>query len=206
MFSISANLRSMIILLIGLLTLSACSSTSQVAVGTATPTMLVTVPTATLLPTITPTLTPIATETFTPTPTITPTITPTLPTATPLPAVAPGVYVVGITLNPVSPRSNETPQFSAQFLNTTGQPQTFKWFIKIFKSDQVPSYGETPKNQTEILPGTFQFNAESNWKTGTFFGCLFFTARVFWVDQDNKAIEFVMPDGKNSSKDFSVCP
>jgi hypothetical protein len=173
------------------------------------PTVAPIAPTATSVPaTPTQSPTPLPTETITPTPTLTLIPAPTIiyPTATPIPAAAPGIYVTALDMRTTELKSNDLAQFTPTFLNTTGQPQTIRWFIKIFKSDQIPSFGETPKNTSTLPFGASQFQAESNWKTGTFFGCLWFSAGVFWVDDNNQVIELLKPDGKPLRKDFSVCP
>jgi hypothetical protein len=126
--------------------------------------------------------------------------------AVPTTAFPPGIYVTKIILDPPEPKSNELVQFSVVFHNTTGQPQTYRWFIKIFAPEQKNSFGETPKNTRVLPPGQWQLKGEPNWKTGTFFGCLFFTARVFWVNDDNQVFEFLSVDGKSVGKDFTVCP
>jgi len=163
------------------LVLSACSTTTQVP-PTQTPVFIVVTATPHATETLTPAPTPIATETPTPTPTMLATETPTPipPRALPTPVIPPGVYVTAIVLDPPAPKSNELAQFSVVFLNTTGQPQTYRWFVKIFAPEQRNSFGETPKNTRVLPPGQWQLKGEPNWKTGTFFGCLFFTARAFW--------------------------
>jgi hypothetical protein len=149
--------------------------------------------------------TAIPTETATPVPTVTTTATIRRST-TPTLGISPGVYVTAIKIEPLSAKSNEMPQFTVTFLNTTGQTTRYRWFIKIFSPDQTPSFGETPKVESDISPGASQLKALSEWRTQTFFGCLFFTARVFWVDADNRVDELLKPDQSSPGTGFSVCP
>lgn len=132
------------------------------------------------------------------------------PTATP--PSPPGVYVIGLAIDNPAAKSNDTPVFTATFLNTTGQTQTYTWYVKIFSPDQPSSFGETAKVPNNIPPGIAQFQAAANWKTRTFFGCLYFTARAFFWDTSGQinpfvqAYEFLKPDGSSLVTAFSVCP
>ena len=125
---------------------------------------------------------------------------------TPTLAIPPGIYVTAIKIEPAEARSDQAPVFTATFLNTTGQVQTYRWFVKIYTPDQPQSFGETPKVDSAIPSGTAQLKAAPEWKTRTFFGCLWFVARVFWVDQDNRVIEFLKPNGTSPATGFAVCP
>jgi hypothetical protein len=198
--------RAIFALLIGALASSACVPTSQApALPIATPTNPPSI--AIGLPTITPT--PGLTETAAPTETaaLAPTSTTTIRRiATPTLGIPPGVYVSAIKIDPPSAKSNQVPQITVTFVNTTGQVKRYRWFIKIFAPDQTPSFGETPKVESDIAPATSQLKALSEWRTQTFFNCLSFTARAFWVDADNQVIEFLKPDRSSPGTGFSVCP
>jgi hypothetical protein len=219
---------------VAILVLASCSPSTSASHPGETPTILgapsspatnaTTAPTVATLDTVTPQVTVSATPT-TPAPAVTTTqvtatttavrtatatrrpLTPTprvVRTATP--AVAPGVYVTAIKINPLSVPSNQTPQFSITFLNTTGIAQPYRWFVKIYEPDQPQSFGETSKVDNTIAIGTSQLAAPMDWKTQTFFSCLPFIARAFWVDQDNNVNEFLKPDGKSPATGFQVCP
>jgi len=196
------------IILIGGLALGACRPTAQVPPAPiTTPTIPLPAPIGALA--TTPALPPIETVAPVETPTLTPSVVVTATirrSATPAPSAPSGVYVTAIKIEPQSVKSNEMPQFTVTFLNTTGQTTKYRWFIKIFAPDQTPSFGETPKIESDIPPGTSQLKALSEWRTQTFFGCLFFTARVFWVDADNQVREFLKPDRVNPGAGFNVCP
>lgn len=198
--------RVVLVILIGGLASSACRPTFQVPPASiTTPTIPLLTPIGTLA---TPAL-PAPTETATPTETttLTPTATTTVRrSATPTLGIPPGVYATAIKVEPQSAKSNEKPQFTVTFLNTTGQSQKYRWFIKIFSPEQIPSFGETPKVENDIPPGTSQLKALSEWRTQTFFSCLSFTARVFWVNAENQVIEFLKPDRSSPGTEFSVCP
>ena len=189
--------------------LSACS-----AVATSSPTRTPTVisATATAVPTETATPAPTAPATDTPEPTATSTVTPTKrvvatrPRATAIPAIPPGVYATAIRIDPTPAKSDEPPQFTVTFLNTTGGAKTYRWFVKVYQQDQPQSFGETSKTDSNIPTNTAQLKAASDWKTTTVVQCLFLIARVFWVDENNQVHEFLKPDGHNPATGFYVCP
>ncbi|MCL4393247.1 MAG: hypothetical protein M1482_00215 [Chloroflexi bacterium] len=176
-------------------------------------------PTVSAVPTLaaqtapTGTDTPAATATAagTATPTLGPTTAPTKRAATPRPrptataTVTPGIYVTGIQIRPNPGVSEQPPQFLVTFLNTTGQTQPFRWFVKIYQPDEPQSFGETPKVDSDIAPNSSAL-AVSDWKTTTVLQCMPFIARVFWVDQNNQVNEFFKPDGTNPATGFDVCP
>ena len=157
---------------------------------------------------------PTATLTETPEPTMTPTATPTTravsvasrvkPTATP--AIPPGIFVASIKIDPIPAKSNEFPQFTVTFLNTTGQPQTYRWFVKVYLPDQPQSFGETSRIDSVIVPKTSAVRASSDWKTTVVLDCLFFIGRVFWVDENNQVHEFLKSNATSPANGFYVCP
>jgi hypothetical protein len=192
--------RVVLVILIGGLASSACRPAFTAAPSPfSTPTIPLPAPIGTLATTPAPT----ETATRAPTASVTATIR---RSATPTLGISPGVYVTAIKIEPLSAKSNEMPQFTVTFLNPTGQAKKYRWFIKIFSPDQTPSFGETPKMESDIPPSTSQLKALSEWRTQTFFGCLFHTARVFWVDADNQVNEFLKPDQSSPGTSFSVCP
>jgi hypothetical protein len=204
-----------LIALLAVLALSGCASAGLIGaapLATATLSPVAAVNAPTVAPTVAPTATPIplptATMTAAPVPTATATRRPTTvpPRATATPVVPPGVYVTAIKVDPSAAKSNQTPQFTVTFLNTTAQTQRFTWYIKIFSSEQPNSFGETTKISNDIPANTSRLPAIANWRTQTYFGCLSFTARAFWVDPNGDAVEFLKPDGSNLGAPLSVCP
>ncbi len=192
--------------LLAVIALSACGSAVPWATGT--PTLLLDTPTITPATTDTPSPSPTTGATETAVATATVTRRPAVPAvrATATAMVSPGVFVTGVKITPLSVRSNELPQFTATFLNTTGQAQSYRWFVKIYAPDQAQSFGETSKVDNDILPNVTQLTSSSDWKTQTFFDCLPFIARVFWIDADNQVHEFLKPNGANPATGFTVCP
>ncbi len=203
--------RFVVAILIGAFALSACSSVSALtAMRTPAPLGLTqtVAPGATVgeppSPTITASETPAATATATVTATK-PAVS-SRPRATPTPLIPPSVYVTAVKIDPMPARSNESPQFTVTFLNTTGQIKPYRWFVKVYKPDQPKSFGETAKTDNDIPPKTAQLQSGSGWKTMAVLDCLSLIARVFWVDQNNQVIEFSKPGGGSPAKGFSVCP
>ena len=140
-----------------------------------------------------------------PPPTATPTATPAGPTATPV--IAPGSYVVAVDLSPERPAHGEQITFAVTFANTMSTEQTFRWLVYIYKSDTPQrSFSETSVVQTAIPIAATEHKALGYWKIGsTGYQCDQFSARVAWLDQNNKATFFLQPDGKVFEKPFAVC-
>lgn len=202
--------RTMVTILVTSIAVSACSAVTA-SVPTTTPTVIGS--TATVVPNDTVTLVAIAVATDTSVPTATWTATPiqrataaVRPVATATPAILPGVYATAIQIDPTPAKSEEAPQFTVAFLNTTGSAKTYRWFVKLYQQDQPQSFGETPKTASDIPTNTTQLKANSDWKTTTVVQCLFLIARVFWVDENNQVHEFLKPDGNNPATGFYVCP
>ncbi len=203
-----------LIVLMAVLALSACNASP--ATNAATPTSLATPTTLGS----TPTVAPIQTETAAPSATAADTSTPSATaTATkraasvasrtrpiPTPTIPPGVFVTAIKIDPTPAKSNEPPQFTVTFLNTTGKPQTYRWFVKIYAPNQPQSFGETSREDSAIAPNTSQLKSTSDWKTTTVLECMPLIARVFWVDQNNQVIEFMKLNGSSPATGFNVCP
>jgi hypothetical protein len=192
--------------------LSACSPASaSSSPPTITPTVIGS--TTTAIPPNTPPLVAIAVPTDTLVPTATSTATPTQrasvavsPRETPTPSIPAGVYATAIKIEPAPAKSDEPPQFTVTFLNTTGVTQTYRWFVKVYQQDQPKSFGETSKTDSDIPTHTAQLTAAADWKTTTVVQCLFLIARVFSVDDNNQVHEFLKPDGYNPATGFYVCP
>lgn len=206
--------------LIVLVGLGACN-TPSVALTGSTPTAIAT----TTPPSAFVVATPAITETITETPIIAPTIaatetltvtetvtgtrraTATRPrfTATPKPPAS--VFVSAIKIDPTPVKSNQSPVFTVTFENNTGAAQSFRWFVKVYQQDQPQSFGETSKVDNLIAPKSSKLTAPTNWKTLVVAPeCMFFIARVFWVDENNQVIEFMKPNGSSPATGFNVCP
>jgi hypothetical protein len=194
---------------------SACGPlTSLTKLALPSSTLTLTPPTVEQSETAPATATAAASVTRTAEPTVTPTATTTTravsaasrvkatPTSTP-PA---GIFVSAIKIDPTPARSNDFPQFTVTFLNTTGQPQTYRWFIKVYMPDQPQSFGETSKIESVLAPKTSAVRAFSDWKTTVVLNCLFFIGRVFWVDENNQVHEFLKSNATSPATGFYVCP
>ncbi len=208
---------SLIVLIVpmAVLALSACSAfstTTNAATPTslATPTALGSTPAATL--TQTETAAPTETATDTPTPSATATATKRAVSVAsrtrsiPAPVTPLGVFVTAIKIDPTPAKSNEPPQFTVTFLNTTGKPQTYRWFVKIYAPNQPQSFGETSREDSVIAPNTSPLKSMSDWKTTAVLECMSLIARVFWVDPSNQVIELMKLNGSSPATGFNVCP
>ncbi len=210
------NIACALLILVISLAQSACSVVSSyvhVPVPTMTPTVIGSVATTVPPDTVTLVAVAVATDTPEPTATLTSTATPTLrlaartrPRATATPSIPPGVYATAIKIDPTPAKSDEPPQFTITFLNTTGGAKMYRWFVKVYQQDQPQSFGETSKIDSDIPINTTQLQAATGWKTTTVVQCLFLIARVFWVDENNQVHEFLKPDGHNPATGFYICP
>ncbi len=156
-------------------------------------------PTLSLTPTLSPTgLTPSAP----PTPR-----TPTKVPPTPTLSAPPGTWAVSIRVDPSKPQIRQPMTFFVKFLNATGAPQHFKWYMKIYEPDAKNSKGETPKSDNDFPVGTVELQSQS-WTLSNLGACQDYVARVFWIDpNNNNVVEFSKPDQSGGpAAGFQVCP
>ncbi len=189
---------------------SGSASPTVLAAGAATATAMSTL-TATSTPTggvATVTLTPAITPTVGPTATRPPTLRPPAATATATVKAPPGIYALSIRVNPPTPLRGSPPTFYVTFLNSTGKPAGFRWFIKVFEPDKTNSKGETSKKDDTIPPGTHELAANADWKIAGPGPCEQFIARAFWMNVETKqTFEFSKPGASvGPTLGFQVCP
>ena len=147
------------IVLLAAFVMSACSPSPTSSLPTPTQT-LATSPA--IEETATSATMPLPTAVVTETPRATPTATATKrtvsvapqPSATPMPGTPADVFVSAIKIDPTPAKSKESPQFTVTFLNATGKPQMYRWFVKVYQKDQPQSFGETSKIESAITPKT----------------------------------------------------
>ncbi len=122
-------------------------------------------------------------------------------------AFAPGVYVTGMRLDPPQPLQRQDVTFYVTFLNTTGVEQKYRWFIFIFREDQVAPFGQTSSDKTYIIPpGTSEQPSVNTWKMGPGQPCTNLTAEVHWLGPDGTGPAFSSPGGRDFVMPFTVCP
>ncbi len=127
-----------------------------------------------------------------------PTITPTFTS---------GVYVTGMRLDPPQPLQRQDVTFYVTFLNTTGVEQKYRWFIFIFREDQVAPFGQTSSDKAYIIPpGTSEQPSVNTWKMGPGQPCTNLTAEVHWIGPEDTRPAFGGPDGRDFVMPFTVCP
>lgn len=181
------------------------------------------------LPVTLPTPTPIPPTPIRPTPTpfpptavpptaVPPTAAPTSPPATtaaptaapptPVPPSTLGsdVYVTSIALEPADPKRGDFVTFHVDFLNTTGAPRAYRWFVKLFQPDRTNAFGETAKLNADIPPGASTLVSPNNWRVAGPGDCLTLRARVFWSDAEQNVFEFPGVSGDPAYQEFTVCP
>ncbi len=134
--------------------------------------------------------------------------TPTRPAASPTTSAPPGVYAVSMRVDPANPKTNTPVTFYVTFLNTTKETKHFRLFVKIYRPDELKSFGETAKVDIDVQVGTSEFPTPNNWKTGVFSDCQPYFARPFSYDSENPSnpLEFLRTDGQAVNRGFSVCP
>ncbi len=148
--------------------------------------------------------------------TVTPTVVDLTPTrrpptkaaATSTLSASPGVYALGIRVDPPQPQRGVPPTFFVTFLNTTGKTTSYRWYLKIFEPDKPNSKGETSKAVNDFRTGTFELASPADWAIRGPGPCEPFIARVYWYDKDsNQTTEFLKPDlSGGPALAFQVCP
>ena len=190
-------------------------ATLPTAEATSTPVVAVTVVVVTSVPPTvlnTPTLLPTVTNPPPP-PTVTPipatkAPTPVPPTNTPSINAPPGVYVTQITLDPPAPKHNQAANFTATFVNTTGQSQNYNWLIRLFEPAKVGGNKELGKSDpmgitVPIGSSQFTINYVSVKGPG---GCVSLYAQAANSVSRFDVQSFPNTDGTPLSVFFDVCP
>jgi hypothetical protein len=147
----------------------------------------------------------VPTNTSTATPIATATATATLP-PTNSPTVAPGLYVTSLRFDPNPPLRGSDLNFYVTFLNTTGAVQNFRWLAYIYKpEDPTKLYGQSTAGLFQIPVGTSELRSVGPWRLALGGPCEDLLARIVWLDQNNKAINFTQPNGQVFEKNFRIC-
>jgi hypothetical protein len=151
-----------------------------------------------------PTTTPVVSNTALPT--VIPTSTSTLVPLVPAPTIPSGLYISDLRIDPNPPLRGTDLIFYPIFINTTGVVQNFKWLVYIYRSDTPnKSYSETTPLLSAIPVGANELRSNGSWKLALGGPCENYFARVAWLDQNNKAINFTKTDGQIYEKPFTVC-
>ncbi len=162
-------------------------------------------PPPTVEPTVVPATRRVAPPTSTPAPPAdspTPSPLPALPT----PAVAPGVYVTQIRIEPARPNRGNPITFFATFLNTTGAPAVFDWQIQLFDPDKPNSIGSSKLLHGSIPQGQSEQTSANDWRVTGPGACVSFIARAYYQDPDHHSNPFRNTDGSTVNFYFQVCP
>ena len=119
----------------------------------------------------------------------------------------PGTWALAIAIDPASAKRGVFVSFNVTFLNSTGTPQGYRWFIKIYEPDARNSKGETSKLNSTFPPGTTTLQAPADWKINVS-DCTPYIARVYWEDfNSHQVTEFIKPDQSGGpAANFQVCP
>jgi hypothetical protein len=144
-----------------------------------------------------------------PAPGATATRAPTRPPASPTTITAPpGVWATAIRVDPKDPKRSAFVKFVVTFLNTTPNPQTYRWRVRIFEPDKRNSFGDTAPVDSTLPVGLSEFTSAENWRVTGPGDCIPFFARVFVVDPNSRQeTEIVKPDGSGGpAAGFQVCP
>lgn len=153
----------------------------------------------------------------TPEPTVRATRVPTQAVPTPLPpptqspptappAFPPGVYVNQMWVSPNAQRQQPV-TFTASFLNTTGQAQSFEWRAVIFdpnKDGRNKDWGQSNPTGITVPPGNSQFSVTYIPVTNPG-GCITLQALAASQREDNARIFFTTTDGSILAVNFQVC-
>lgn len=167
-------------------------------------------------PTVAPTAVP-ASPTAVPPSAVPPSATALRPTATRVPATAttiapttinapPGLYVTAIRVDPPEPHAGNQITFYANFLNTMGSVQQYRWCVEIYTPDDLRrSKGITTCTNQDIPEGASEL-ASTGWNQERIGGCVLYLAYPIWEDQARARTRFPKPEGGDIWKDFTLCP
>ena len=140
---------------------------------------------------------------------LTPVATTPIPTSTsapPTPVIPDGLYVTRLDIVPDPPVRGLELLFYATFANTTSVPQSFRWIVYFYRSDNpVTSFGETTVTSTSESLGAHTEKSLGFWKLPLGGPCENFVARVALVDPNNRTTPFRRPDGQVYERAFAVC-
>lgn len=193
--------------LVTILVSSASGSVTPLPTAIATATAVIATPAAGRTLTATPALTAtFAVKTASVAPSRHPTTPATLaPTAI---KTTPGVWALGIRVDPKQPYRGVAPTFYATFYNNTGSVAYYTWYVKIFEPDKTNSKGETSKIDVVIPPGTSEHAAPVDWKITGPGPCEPYIAHAFSYNRETKeTTEFNAPGGgPGPTVAFQVCP
>ncbi len=138
---------------------------------------------------------------------ITPAPPPPTPLPSPTPTYGPGMFVTDIHTDPHPPIRGTDLVFYVTFVNTTGNIQTYKWVVYIYKPDNPKnSYGETTGATTLFQSTVGEAQSAGRWKLPLGGPCEDFIVRAAWFDQENKAVFFTDFDYKPFEKRLTICP
>ncbi|GEM_PF-5717510 len=123
-------------------------------------------------------------------------------------AIKPGVYVNSLRLNPRAPQRGQPVTFFATFVNATGKPQSYKWFVEIWEANSAKKnpYGQADGLAQQIPNGANELATGASWKVAGGGPCLPFRARVVYQDSQARRIPFKRMNGGDLWLNFQVCP
>ncbi|MCL4486913.1 MAG: hypothetical protein M1570_02125, partial [Chloroflexi bacterium] len=89
-----------------------------------------------------------------------------------------------------------------------GNPQGYRWRVRIFPPDAKNSKGDTTPIDSTIPVGLSEQASLDNWTIHGPAGCDPYIARVFWIDPSSKQeTEFAKPDQSGGpAVGFQMCP
>lgn len=122
-------------------------------------------------------------------------------------ALAPGLYVTNIRIEPQKPTPNTPITFYATILNNSGPYSNFRWFVQIYTpSESNHPIGQTSADATFNIPvGTTEMQSLGTWKIGPGDPCQYFTARIVWLDNNKKANTFLKTNGSPAEFPYMIC-
>lgn len=164
--------------------------------------------TATVLPSAT--ALPAATSTRSNASPTRPNASPTRPNASPTSQLAAAVYVTGLSVDPLAPKSKPAEfRFHVKFLNTVGENVNYpRWRVLILPKDQKgqsKAVGDPQGASKTIVNGASE-QTTGVWSIKVAFGCESYVAQPVWENEDGKQTRLVMPNGQSAALEFQVCP
>ncbi len=101
--------------------------------------------------------------------------------------------------------NGDSPNFYVTFVNTSGAPSPYKWFIQIYRGDTNKRFGDTKWLNMDIPAGTNVLTAVQGWSVKVRGGCEPYYAQAEYYDDNGARIAFANLDGTAPRVSFNVC-
>ncbi len=114
---------------------------------------------------------------------------------------------MNVQTDPSPAKQKQDLTFLVTFLNTTGQEQSYRWFVNIYDQNQPNPVGQTSSDKEFIIPpGSSDYATINTWRMGPGLPCTTYIAKIHWVNQDGSKPVFGKVGGAEAAFPFTLCP